>query len=99
MPLVPECVPNRYTGDAEEYCTYNYNELPDGFGDNRAHLVRYLCQVHWWLPLKQRPSPKKKQLRQALMAVRGFTTPAITDATDDVEQHFVYEFETVDGDV
>lgn len=74
-PLVPECEENLYGGDAEEYCTYNFNEIPDGFGDNRAHAVRHLCQVHWFLlnPHGQprRPQPRKKELRQALAAVRG----------------------------
>lgn len=98
-PLVPECEENLYGGDAEEYCTYNFNEIPDGFGDNRAHAVRYLCQVHWFLPLRRRPQPKKKQLRQALAAVRGFTTPEIVNASDEIGQHYVYEFQAVDGEV
>jgi hypothetical protein len=98
-PLVPVCVPGIYTGEAEEYCTFNYSEIPVGFGDNRPHAMRYLVQLHWFLPLKQRPHPKKKALRRALMSVRGFTTPTITDATDGDGQHYVYEFEAVDGDV
>lgn len=98
-PLVPECVPNPYTGDCEEYCTYNYIEIPAAFGDNRPHAVRYLVQVHWHLPLKRRPHPKKKELRRALLGVRGFSAPEIADATDLDGQHYVYEFEAVDGDV
>ena len=98
-PLVGVCVPGIYTGDAEEYCTYNYNEIPAAFGDNRPHAVRYLVQVHWFLPLKQRPHPKKKALRRALLAVRGFGAPEIEDASDELGQHYVYEFEAVDGDV
>lgn len=98
-PLVPECVENLYGGDAEEYCTYSFNEIPAGFGDNRARAVRYLCQVHWFLPANRRPRPKKKQLRQALAAVRGFTTPETVNATDETGQHYVYEFQAVDGAV
>lgn len=98
-PIVAVCVPDLYQGDAEEYCTFNYNEIPAGFGDNRAHAVRYLCQVHWFLPLKRRPKPKKRLLRQALAAVRGFTTPEIVNASDEIGQHYVYEFQTVDGEV
>ena len=98
-PLVPVCVPGIYTGEAEEYCTFNDTEISAGFGDNRAHAVRYLVQLHWFLPLKRRPHPKKKALRRALMAVRGFAAPTITDATDGDGQHYVYEFEAVDGEV
>lgn len=98
-PLVGECVENLYGGDAEEYCTFNLNEIPAGFGDNTAHAVRYLCQVHWFLPLRRNPRPKKKRLRQALAAVKGFTTPEIVNATDEIGQHYVYEFQAVDGEV
>ena len=94
-PVVAECVPDLYTGDEEEYCTFHFSEIPDGFGDNRAHAVRYL----WFLPLKRRPQPKKRRLRQALAAVRGFTTPEIVNASDEIGQHYVYEFQAVDGEV
>lgn len=96
-PLVPVCVPGIYTGEAEEYCTFNYTEIPCAFGDNRPHAIRCLVQLHWFLPLKQRPHPTKKALRRALMAVRGFTAPTITDATDGGGQHYVYEFEAVES--
>lgn len=98
-PLVPECVENLYGGDADEYCTYNFNEIPAAFGDNTAHAVRYLCQVHWFLPLRRQPRPKKKELRRALAAQRGFTVPEIVNASDEIGQHYVYEFQAVDGEV
>lgn len=98
-PLVPVCVPNLYTGDEKEYCTFNYSELPEDFGDNLPHAVRYLVQVHWFLPLKVRPHPKKRELRRALMGVEGFTAPEIIDASDGEGQHYVYEFEAWDGEI
>ncbi len=98
-PLVPVCVPDIYTGDAEEYCTYNYNEIPSAFGDNRPHLTRYLVQVHWFLPLKRRPHPKKRRLGRALGgASPRWTYPTIVNANDNVGQHYVYEFEAVEAD-
>lgn len=96
-PLVAEIVPDLYLGEAEEYCTYNYTESPGGFGDNSAHATRYLVQLHWFLPLKRRPQPKKKQLKQALAAVRGFTAPTVINANDETGQHYVFEFEAVGG--
>lgn len=98
-PLVPECAENLYGGDEPEYCTFKFNEIPAGYGDNTAHAVRYLCQVHWFLPLRQQPGPKKKALRRALAAQRGFTVPEIVNASDEIGQHYVYEFQAVDGDV
>ena len=32
-PIVTECVPDQYGGTATEYCTFNYSEIPDAFGD------------------------------------------------------------------
>ncbi len=98
-PIVPVCVPEIYTGDAEEYCTFRCTELPAGFGDNRAHHVRYLVQLHWFLPLKRRPHRRKAALRRALMETRGFTTPVITPGADEVGQHYVFEFEALEGGI
>lgn len=99
-PLVPVCVPDLYTGDAKEYCTYNFNEIPAAFGDSRPHVTRYLVQVHWFLPLKQRPQPKKRKLGRALGEMqRCMTWPTIENASDELGQHYVYEFETVDTEV
>lgn len=98
-PLVPVCVPDLYTGDEEEYCTYNYNETLSMFGDNRPRMVRYLIQVHWFLPLKRRPQPKKRALRHALGSISLATFPIIEDASDEIGQHYVYEFEAVDQEV
>ena len=96
-PIVAECVPGIYTGEADEYCTFTCTEIPAGFGDNRPHCLRSLCQVHWFLPLKRRPYAKKKRLRNALAAVPGFTAPTVTPAADDIGQHYVFEFEALEG--
>lgn len=99
-PLVPMCVPGLYTGEAEEYCTFNYTEIPGAFGDSRPHVIRYLVQVNWFLPLKRRPKPKKEQLRRALGTMqRCVTWPTIEDASDELGQHYVYEFQAVDTEV
>ena len=99
-PLVPVCVPDLYTGDETEYCTYNYSELPAAFGDGRPHATRYLVQVHWFLPLKCRPHPKKKELARALGTMqRCAIWPTVENATDDLGQHYVYEFQAADTEV
>lgn len=98
-PLVPVCAPDLYTGDEKEYCTYNYNEIPGAFGDNRPHVTRYLVQVHWFLPLKRRPQPKKRKLSRALASIPLTTWPVVENATDELGQHYVYEFQAVDTEV
>ena len=97
-PVVAECVPDHYTGDALEYCTYNFDELPVAHGDNQPHAIRYLVQLHWYLPLGRRPLTTKRALRRAILAA-GFTYPSVENASDELGQHFVFEFEAVDGEV
>lgn len=97
-PHVPECVAIAYTGDAPVYCTYNMTEMPDGFGNNKARAIRYLVQLHLFLPFRQDPSRLKIDIRRAIVGAR-FTTPAITNASDGEGQHYVFEFEGVDGEV
>lgn len=95
-PVAGVCVPDLYLGEQETYCTFNFTELPEGLGDNGMRAVRYLVQVHLFLPLKAKSVALRHQLRDALMAA-GFTAQTITNATDKVSQHYVYEFEDVGG--
>ena len=96
-PIVKPCVPNIYTGEAGEYCTYNYNELSDACGDNRAHAMRALVQVHYLAPLHADTVVTRRKLWAALAAVDDFTAPDITNASDQTGQHYVFEFEAVGG--
>jgi hypothetical protein len=97
-PIVPECVPDQYTGTATEYCTFNYSEIPDSFGDESPEAIRYLVQLHYFLPTGTNPHAKKKQLKNALLSA-GFTYPSVTNASDSDGQHIIFETEYSDGDV
>jgi len=97
-PIVPVCVPDLYTGEAEEYCTFNYTEKADCFGDDEPEVIVYLVQLHWFLPTGQNPLAKKKAIRRALMAA-DFTCPEVLHADDEDGQHYIFECEYVDGDV
>lgn len=94
-PVVPECMADEYTGAAEEYCTFNFDELPMAHGNNRPHAVRYLIQVHYFLPKGRRPFLKKRELARALLAA-DFTFPTIENASDETGQHYVFECEAVE---
>lgn len=94
-PVVKPCVPHLYTGEAIEYCTFNYTVIADALGDNRANAMRALVQVHYLAPLKANTAATRRALWQALAAVEDFTAPDITNATDPTGQHYVYEFEAV----
>ena len=100
-PIVPICVPKQYGGDATEYCTYNYTETLDLFGDNEPGVSRCLVQVHWLFPWTPGVSEtaavlsKKKQLRRALAGVFE-TWPTVTPAGDNEWEHFVFEGEALE---
>ena len=99
-PIVPVCVPDLLVtkpGETppEEYCTFDYTELPDGLGDNCAALTRALVQVHYFAPLKASTLAVRHALRDAIAAVDNFTLPSIENATDEAGQHYVLEFDAV----
>ena len=107
-PVVSVCVPEPYDPDSEaavlEYCTFNYTELPDDFGDDGPEVIRYLIRLNYYAPLSavngasNNTLNTRKALRKAIHGA-GFTYPSIENATDNEYQHFVYEFEDVDGEV
>ena len=99
-PIVPVCVPDLLVTEAgetppEEYCTFNYTELPDGLGDNGAALTRALVQVHYFAPLSESTIKPRHALRDSVAAVDDFTLPSIENATDETGQHYVLEFDAV----
>lgn len=99
-PIVPVCVSRLYGGDAEEYCTYNYTENPDSFGDDAPEAMRCSVQVHWLFPWRPKISEtaetrtKKKALRRALAEVMTF--PTVTSAGDSEWEHYVFEGEMLE---
>ena len=98
-PIVPVCVPDLLVTEAgetppERYCTFNYSEMPEGIGDNAAHLTRALVQVHYFAPLRESTIKTRHALRDAI-AADDFTLPSIENATDETGQHYVLEFDAV----
>lgn len=98
-PIVPEFATDVYTGDADSYCVLNATEMPDSFGNNRPHAIRYLVQLHWYFPLRTDPRATKRALRAAISGLRGCTTPSVVPDTDKDGGHLVFEFQAVDGAV
>ena len=98
LPIVSICEPDSYHGDSNEYCTFDYTEVPDSFGDDMPQAIRYLVSLHWYLPAGVNPIAKKKKIRKALLAA-DFSAPTIANASDDDGQHYVFACEYLDGDV
>ena len=101
LPIVQVCAPDFYDGEADTYCTFNMTEIPTAFGDDAPHAVRYLIQLHLFAPGQPKPPSTRMLRKQLCRAVleAGFTYPEVTNAGDKEEQHYVLEFEGVDGDV
>lgn len=97
-PIVAACMPDRYDGEEREYCTFNYTELPACFGDDEAEAIRYLVQLHWFLPGGVNPLEKKRLIKRALVSAE-FTCPIVTPVVEEVGQHYVFECEWAGGDV
>lgn len=90
------CVPDFYEGGESEYSTFNYDEIPELFGDDTAEAVRYLIQIHYFLPYGINCLSKRKRLKNAL-ADAGFTFPKVYNASDEKGQHYVFECEWAEG--
>lgn len=90
------CVPGIYKGTADEYITFNYNSMPDDFGDDAPGHEVNLVQVHYVCPVRQDSVARRKSIKQKLFAA-GFTWPDMTDAKDADSQHYVFECEIAEG--
>lgn len=95
-PVVPVCVPDVYRGEAEEYCTFNYSEIPDSFGDDVPGLMRCAVQLHYYCPEGWNSLQQRRDLYRAILAA-DFTAAEVENASDGDGQHFVFEFEVLGG--
>ena len=101
-PVVAVCVPDLLVTEPggtppEEYCTFRFDLISDALGDNRAHAMQALVQVHYLAPLRANTVETRRKLWAALAEVEDFTMPDITNASDQTGQHYVFEFEALEG--
>lgn len=98
LPLVPICEPNRYDGNASEYCTFFCDDSPEVFADGAPDVIRHLVILNWYLPAHADPLEKKKAICRALLNA-GFTYPYVQNLPDGIGRHFEFETEWLGGDV
>ena len=99
VPIVPVCAPDVYRPDAGEtpatvYCTFDYTEIL-GYGDDAPVYIRYLVQLHLYLPAGRSPMALKRQLRRAVLDA-GFAVGPWTNASDKDTEHHVLECEWIE---
>lgn len=95
-PIVAVCVPDAYDGEAEEYCTFSYDEHPEAFGDDAPDLIRYAASLHYYCPKGHNSIATRRALRMAIIAA-DFTAPTVENASDNDGQHYVFEFDVLGG--
>ena len=69
-----------------------YSEMGALFADSMPQAIRYVVDVHWFLPHGKDPERGKDTIRHLLKAA-GSTWPSIINATDDEGQHYVFSCE------
>lgn len=82
-----------YEGRKGVYITFNYDTVPDNFGDDEPEQERVSIQVHLYAPLGLDTLKKRQAVKKALHGA-GFTWPRHTNASDKDGQHHVFECET-----
>jgi len=82
-----------YEGRKGVYITFNYDTIPDDFGDDEPEHERVMAQVHLYAPLGVDTLNKRRAIKRALVSA-GFTWPRYTNASDKDGQHHVFECET-----
>lgn len=88
--------PDTYNGKDEAYFVFNYNTIPDDFGNNQPNHERALIQVHLFCPHGFNSVQLRKDVKLALLHA-GFTYPYTTNASDEDGQHWVFEFQVAEA--
>lgn len=92
-----------FSGDDEEYFTFNYADRRAAkHGDNRALYVVAYMQIHWFLPRVKDYLADRERICRALEDA-GFTYPDVTEMIEKSEKksdkdirHVVFECEIED---
>ena len=87
-----------YQSDAKRYYSFNYNTIGAAYADDAPEHVRYLIQVHLFMPLREEDLTQKEATITALYNA-GFTWPDVFDLTDETGRHIVFECEDVGAGV
>jgi hypothetical protein len=85
-----------YSGDDDKYFTFNIDTFGDDHGDNKPHHEKALIQVHLFLPTGLNSVATRKTVKLKLFDA-GFGYPTMTDASDKISQHWVFEIEAMEG--
>ena len=99
-PIVPVCVPDLLVTEAgetppEEYCTFDYTQTAGLAGDDGTDVGLARVQLHYLAPLKASTVAKRRALTAAIEETDEFSLPTVSPATDELGQHYVFEFDAL----
>jgi hypothetical protein len=96
-PLKYKVYPNTYSGPGTTpYFVFNFDTIPDDFGNNKPKHERALVQVHLFCPHEFDSVTLRKNVKKNLSKA-GFTWPVTTNASDENGQHYVFECQIAEG--
>lgn len=77
------------------YYTFLCESFGDDYGDDEPGCERWLVSVHLFAPVGESCLQQVRKTKHALFRA-GFTWPRTIDATDQSEQHYVFECEALE---
>lgn len=83
-----------YEGKSAVYITFNFDTIPDNFGDDEPEHERLLIQVHLYARAGYDTIRTRREIKKALAAA-GTTWPRHINASDKNGQHHVFECEAI----
>jgi len=97
VPMGLPVSPDIYSGDAQEYITFNFDLIPFRFADNVPQMYRALVQVHYYCPMALDSVQRRENMKVNLVRA-GFGWPEEINATTDRRiidgiQHYTLESE------
>ena len=95
-PIVPVCVPDLLVTEAgetppEEYCTFDYTQTAGLAGDDGTDVGLARVQLHYLAPTVA----KRRALTAAIEETDEFSLPTVSPTTDELGQHYVFEFDAL----
>ena len=83
-----------YEGKLGTYIAFDYQSIPDDWGDDEPGCERFLISVHLFAPTGTDTIKLRRTIKRALDAA-GTTWPSMVNASDKEGQHLVFECEFV----
>lgn len=96
-PIVPDCVPDQYGGEAEIYCVFYVAERATAFEDDVPTATCSSVTLHLYAPIGRNTLQLRQDLRRAIAAAEDFTAPTVLPDNDAGEQHYIFEFEALEA--